>query len=254
LPEGNSRKYTDLPPAARNEVSGNGWRVPFVGHPVRSLRLITPVLVCLLLAGCGGGEAKQPDIVNPTAPDLNQTAYVEMSRGLYGDSDPGKGGGEPVLTQKQVDCFSHGLLDAFKVQGLIDIHVLTPAARYIGRPMAIPAAEATKWIDALAKCADLHDYVFDTVKIGAAAVNPDVVAASSESTWEEARTCVHEKVSDTAIRGALQQQLTARSVKGADATAFDTCLAIAYHPVSKPPIGKQPGARQSSGVPTNPAG
>jgi hypothetical protein len=215
---------------------------------------MTPVLACLLLAGCGGGEAKKPEIVNPTAPDLSQTAYVELAKGLYGDSDPGEGGGEPVLSQKETDCFAHGLLDTFKVQGLVDIHVLSPSARYIGRPMAIPAAEATKWIDALDKCTDLHDYVFDTVKIGAAAVNPDVVSASSDVTWDEARACVHEKVSGAALRDALLEQLTARSVKDADPSAFETCLAIAYHPVSKPPVANQPGARQSTGVPTTPAG
>ena len=215
---------------------------------------MTPVLACLLLAGCGGGEAKKPEIVNPKTPDLTETAYLELSTGLYGDSDPGAGGGEPVLSQKATDCFAHGLLDEFKLKGLVDIHVLTPGARYIGRPMAIPAAEGERWIDELGKCTDLHDYVFDTVKIGAAALHPEVVAASDDATWEKARTCTHEKVSDQAIRDALLQQLTSKPVKGADTASFDTCLAIAYRPVAESSPSAQPGGRQSEGVPTNPAG
>jgi hypothetical protein len=219
---------------------------------------MTPVLACLLLAGCGGGKAELPKIVNPTAPDLTQTAYTELARGLYGDNDPGNGE-TPVLSQKQTDCFAHGLLDEFKLQGLVDIHVLTPGAKYIGRPMAIAAAPAGKWIDELAKCVDLADYVFDTVKVGANAVNPDLVAGISEAKWDEARSCVHEKVPATAISDALLQEMTAKPVAGADSAAFDTCLAIAYHPVATPTASSQPapsgpGARQSAGVPTNPAG
>jgi hypothetical protein len=214
---------------------------------------MTPVLAFLLLAGCGGG-AEQSEIVNPKAPDLSETAYIELSTGLYADSDPGAGGGEPVLSQKATDCFAEGLLDEFELKGLVDLHVLTPGGRYIGRPMAIPAAEGERWIERLGKCTDLHDYVFDTVKIGASALHPDVVAASSKATWEEARTCTHEKVSDQAIRDALLQQLTAKPVEGADTTSFDTCLAIAYRPVVDLSPSAQPGGRQSEGVPTNPAG
>ncbi|RJS46064.1 hypothetical protein D4739_07425 [Nocardioides cavernaquae] len=214
---------------------------------------MTPVLACLLLAGCGGGSEK-PEIVNPKAPDLTETAYLELSTGLYADSDPGAGGGDPVLSQKATDCFAKGLLDEFKLKGLVDLHVLTPGGRYIGRPMAIPAAEGERWIDRLATCTDLHDYVFDTVKIGATALHPDVVGASSEATWEKARACTHEKVSEKAIRDALLQQLTAKPVEGSDTTSFDACLAIAYRPVVEPSPSSQPGARQSEGVPTNPAG
>jgi len=194
---------------------------------------MAPVLTCLLLAGCGGGEAKQPEIVNPTTPDLTQTAYTELARGLYADNAPGDDG-DAVLSQKATDCLAHGLLDTFKLKGLVDIHVLSPGAKYVGRPMAIAAPEAGKWIDEIAKCTDLTDYVFDLVRAGATAVNPDVVAGISRTTWDEARACVHEKVPATQIRNALLQQLTAKPVKGADSASFDTCLAIAYHPKATP--------------------
>jgi hypothetical protein len=201
---------------------------------------MAPVLVSLLLAGCGGGGGNHPEITSAPTPDLTKTAYVELARGLYADNDPGEGVGEPVLSQKQADCLARGLLDSLKLKGLMGIGVLSAGADYRGRPMSIPTTQSKLWIDALAACADLHDYVFDTVRIGAMATDPDAAAKGSDAAWEEARSCVKQKVNDAAIRAMLLQELSAKTVAGADPATLNTCVAIAFKPTPKTPAQTTP--------------
>lgn len=203
----------------------------FVGTTMRALLTALGGTALLLgLSACGGGEEEPlPPLVSPTAPDLTPTAYAELASGLYGDHDPG-GDTKPLLTQKESECVARALLDAFKVDGLVEIQVLDTAASYLGRPSAIPEPQAKEWVGAFGGCLDLRDYAFDIIRLGALATDPERVKGEAE--FELARECVQEKVTEAEAADILVAGLAAKPAPAAPGDPFTTCVAIAYPPAA----------------------
>jgi hypothetical protein len=207
----------------------------FVGTTMRALLTsLGPALgtaaLLVSLSACGGGaEEPTPPLISPTAQDLTPTAYAELASGLYGDHDPA-GDPEPLLSQKESECVARALLDAFQVDGLVEIQVLDTSASYLGRPLAITQEQATTWVDAFGDCLDLRDYAFNIIRLGALSADPEGVKGDPE--WNQARECVRDKVAEKDAAKILVAGLAAQPAPTTPGDPFTTCVAIAYPPAA----------------------